>query len=173
MEENTKNLIEMFFNLAQLIVVLAGAIWAYFRFRKENPLHPRIEFDIKCAFWGPQHNSYLTEFVLTADNKGNVDHQFNEIRLRVLGIKSGEPFSEFAKYPPMTCFNEKIIDEVNIIPPKYKYYFVRPGVCQTFNYVSQVSEDIRFILVRATFFYEATHELHTAERVFEVRETNV
>lgn len=170
MDDDTKNLTDVIINSIQLLVILLSAIWAYFRFRREGPLHPRIEFGIDCKFYGPQSNSYLTSFSVTANNKGNVEHKFKEIRLRVLGIKANQTFTEFERYPPMVNFPEIIMKRVNIVPPTYGYYFVRPNVNQTFNYTTQIQADIRFIIVRATFEYQKTEEIHTTEQVFEVKE---
>ena len=162
MDSNTLNVLE-------LIVLIISAIWAYFRFRKENPLHPRIEFDINCNFLGPQHDSYLTSFIISAHNKGNVEHKFSEIKLRVLGIKTKDTLTDLEGYSPMVKFPQVIMKGVNIVPNKYGYFFVRPGVNQTFNYTTQVLSDIRFIIVRAAFKYQSTNEIHTAEKVFEVK----
>jgi hypothetical protein len=65
-------------------------------------------------------------------------------------------------------FPEKIMEGINIVPPKFGYFFVRPNVNQSFNYVTHVSEEIRFIIVRATFKYKITGDIHAAEKVFEV-----
>jgi len=171
MDEHTKNLTDVILSSIQLLILIISAVWAYFRFRKEDPLRPRIEFDIDCKFFGPQGNSYLTSFIATANNKGNVEHRFTQIRLRVLGIKTGEPLTEFEKYPPMANFPQELMKEVNIVPAEFEYYFVRPGVKQAFHYVTQTPENIRFVIVRATFKYQETDELHTAEKVFEVKVT--
>jgi hypothetical protein len=171
MDDHCKNLSDVILNSIQLLVLLVSALWAYFRFRKEDPLLPRIEFEINCQFFGPQQNSYLAAFIITANNKGNVEHRFSEIRLKVRGIKAGETLSEFKDFAPMVNFPVEIIKGVNIVPTKFGYFFVRPGVNQTFNYATQIPEHICFIIVRATFKYEETDELHTAERVFEVKTT--
>jgi hypothetical protein len=154
MDDQIKTLLTTIISLVQLIVVIVGAIWAYFRFRRENPLHPRIEFDLDCKFFTPQDNSYLTAITVSASNKGNVEHKFSEIRLRILGIKNNQPLEEFAKYPPMVEFPVEIMKGVNIVPPKYEYFFVRPNVNQTFNYATQIPSDTRFIIIRATFKYQ-------------------
>ncbi len=148
MADSTKNLIDVIIKSIQLLIILISAMWAYFRFRKEHPLHPRIEFDINCKFFGPQQNSYLTSFTISANNKGNVEHEFSEIRLRVLGIKTGQPLTDFLERPPMANFPVEIMKGVNIVPPKFKRFFVRPGVNQAFNYTTQVHENIRFIIFR-------------------------
>ena len=169
MDDTTKDWVDIILNAIQVIILVAGAIWAYIRFKIEDPLYPRIEFDIDCRFLGPQAGSYLTVFTVSARNKGNIQHTFAEIRLRVRGIKNGEPLTEFRKYPPMTNFPETIMKDINIVPPDLQYFFVRPGIDQDFNYVTQIAENIRFIIVRATFKYKKSNELHTAENVFEVR----
>lgn len=162
--EDLKNL----FAIVQSIIIIIGAIWAYFRFHRENPLHPRIEFDLDCKFFAPQNNSQLTAITVSASNKGNVEHKFGEIRLRILGIKNNQPLKEFAEYPPMVEFPIEIIKGVNIVPPKYEYFFVRPNVKQAFSYATQIPINIRFIIIRATFKYQSINEIHTAEKVFEV-----
>jgi hypothetical protein len=170
MNDHTRNLLDVVFSGIQLLIILVSALWAYFRFRKEDPLYPRIEFGLKCKVFGPHQNSYLASFTITANNKGNVEHKFSEIRLRIRGIKINELLTEFKEYSPMVNFPEKIIEGINIVPAKFGYFFVRPGVNQAFNYATQIPGDIRFIIVRATFKYQSTNELHAAERVFEVRE---
>lgn len=158
-------------NGLQSLAILVGALWAYFRFRSESPLHPRIEFDIDCKFLGPQNGDYLAGLTIFANNKGSVEHKFEEIRIRIRGIKKGAPLTEFAEYPSMVNFPEKIIvPGINIVPDKYEYFFVRPGVHQRFNYAVLVDADVRFIIVRAGFKYQDSKEVHTSERVFEVKE---
>ncbi len=169
MDDQTKNLATIIISGIQLVIVIIGAIWTYFRFRRENPLHPRIEFNLDCKFFEPQHNSHLTAITISAHNKGNVEHKFTEIRIRILGIKNNQPLKEFEKYPPMVEFPVEIMKGVNIVPPEYEYFFVRPNVNQTFNFATQISSDIRFIIIRATFKYQKINEIHTAERVFEVK----
>ncbi|PSR55890.1 hypothetical protein AHMF7605_21490 [Adhaeribacter arboris] len=173
MDDNTKNILEVAFQGIQATVLIASAFWAYFRFRQETPLHPRIEFDVKCVLYGPHLNNYLATFTITANNKGNVEHRFSEIRLKVLGIKNNEPLTEHIEFTPLINFPDKIIRGVNIVPSSFGYFFVRPSVNQTFNYAIKIPEHYRFILVRATFKYQQNGDLHTAERVFEVKaETN-
>jgi len=108
MGDETKNRIDVILNSIQLGIVLVTAVWAIYRFSKENPLRRRIEFGMDATFFGPQQNEYLASFTITANNKGNVEHRFSEIRLRILGIKADEALTEFKKYPPMTHFPEQI-----------------------------------------------------------------
>jgi hypothetical protein len=115
MDDNTKDLIGIILNSTQLLILLISAVWAFFRFQKEGPLHPRIEFDINCRFFGPQKNSYLASFIISANNKGNVEHRFSEIRLKVRGIKTDDLLEEFKEYPPMVNFPMGIMKGINIV----------------------------------------------------------
>ncbi len=169
MEKASLDMYELLIKLAEFLVVLGTSAWAIVRFRKEDPLRPRIEFDVDCNFWGPHHGSYLVAFTITARNKGNIEHRFADIRLRVLGIRDDRPLTEFEPYAPMVAFPEKVVQTGNIVPVDDGYYFVRPGVSQSFNYTSHVAENIRFVVVRATFKYKEDGDEHTAEKVFEVK----
>lgn len=155
--------------LAQLLAVVVGGVWVYLRFRREGPNHPRIEFGIDCTFLGPQQGFFVAAFVVNAHNKGYVEHRFTELRMKALGIKAGEALTDWKGHAPRLCFPEVIFRGVNLVPQEFGYFFVRPGVDQSFSFVTRVSQDIRFIVARATFKYQKTGDLHTVERVFEVK----
>ena len=150
--------------------MLAGGAWAYFRFKKEGVHSPRIELDLDCAFLGPQQGNYVAAFSIYAENKGQVEHRFKEIRLRVRGIRRNEVLVEWDERRPMLLFPDLIMSKANVVPPDYKYFFVRPSVRQRISYVTPISEEFSFILARLTFMYGSSNEIHTAERVFEVPE---
>ena len=120
MKEETRNLVTIIINSIGLVITVIGIIWAYFRFRRENPLYPRIEFNLDCKFFTPQHNSCLTAITISANNKGNIEHKFSEIRIRIRGIKNNEPLKEFKEYPPMVEFPVEVMKGVNIVPAKYE-----------------------------------------------------
>ena len=168
MDESTKRVWEVVLNILQLVAVVVGALWAYFRFRRERPNHPRIEFAVDCKFFGPILGDTVAAFEIHANNKGHVEHKFTEIRLKVRGIKEGAKLAYFEGREPRLSFPEELFKGVNLVGD-FGYFFVRPGVKQTFTFTTKVPADIRFLVARATFKYEATNDLHTAERVFDLR----
>ena len=169
-DESTKRVWDVVLSVLQLVAVVVGALWAYFRFRREGPNHPRIEFAVDCKFFGPVHGDSIAAFEIHANNKGHVEHKFTEIRLKVLGIREGEKLADWVGHEPRLSFPVELIRGVNLVPEKFGYFFVRPGVKQTFTFTTKVPADFRFLVARATFRYEATADLHTAERVFDVRD---
>jgi hypothetical protein len=117
---------------------------------------------------GPQKDKYVAAFTIHANNKGNIEHQFHEIRLRVLGIKSQDSLKEWEGREPLLRFPERNFETFNIIPEKMEYYFVRPGVHEKFSAVISIPDNWKFILARASFKYKKTGDLHTTQKVFEV-----
>ena len=153
---------------AQFIVVLFGATWAYLRFWREGVHKPRIQFDIDCSFYGPPDGQMVAAFRVLAYNKGHVEYRFDSIKLRALGLKKDEPLTDRKGSEPMLLFPHTLFKKVQLVPEKFGYFFVRPGVNQAFTYTTHIPGDIRFLVARATFRYKGTDDTHTAERTFEV-----
>src|SRR5271166_5969701 len=160
----TKNLLGVALGAVQTIVVIVGAIWAYFRFFREGAHRPRIEFDIECSFMGPQQDRYVAAFTINATNRGNIEHRFPEIRLRVRGITTDAALNAWNGCEPLLEFPEEEFKSVNIIPKKKGYYFVRPGVHQRLSFVTSVPASWKFVLAHASFIYKSSNELHTTEK---------
>ena len=169
MDETTKNLVDVLLSAATLLTVLATGAWAFFRFSREGVHKPRIEFDLECAFLGPQSDAFVAAFSIFAENKGQLEHRFDEIRLRVRGIRRNDRLKEWDERKPLLQFPELVLTTDKVVPPEYGYFFVRPGVRQRISYVASIPAEFSFVLARVTFRYGFTGDIHTAERVFQVR----
>ena len=91
MTDETKNLFDVLFAAAQFAALLIAAVWTYVRFFREGTHKPRIEFDVTCAFLEPIGGVRGAMFVVNAANKGNVEHEFLRISLKVGGLKRDQP----------------------------------------------------------------------------------
>lgn len=169
--DNTYYLFDIICSFLQLLALVVGGSWAYFRFRLEEPDKPRIEFDVDCQFLGPILGNFIAAFEIHAENKGHVEHKFSKIVIRVRGIRVGEPLAEWEKRAPRLSFPHELVRDVNLVPTDDEYNFVRPGVSQRFTFTTKIPADIRFIVAHATFEYERSEDEHTAERVFELPTT--
>jgi hypothetical protein len=114
----------------------------------ERKYTPHVEFKIDCQFFGPKENHYLANFILFAYNRGLVVHRFPKIELRVRGIKKEESFQYWKGNEPRVKFPHKIF-ETDVIPPKWNFIFVEPGVSQQINYSSIIAAEYAFLAVRA------------------------
>jgi hypothetical protein len=174
-----KDNIELLTQIIETLTIVIGGAWGIYKFLWENPLKPKVEFDFDCAFLGAQQGTYLAVFTVHVRNKGIIEHETNEIRITIRGIKNGTFIGLHKKEEmKMAAFPDKLVDEVNIVAKrddkKYKefYYFIRPGINQDFNYVTPIPEGYRFLLVKCSFKYKKDGiSVHTTERVFEVKPT--
>lgn len=118
----------------------------------ERCYEPHIEFTIETKLFGPQKGFCIVEFVITANNKSLIRHQFNEIFLRVLGIKEDEDLElrELEKDDSRLKFPEEIL-KTDIIPSNWNYIFIEPGVKQQITYTTRIPENIRFITAQKTY----------------------
>jgi hypothetical protein len=166
MDDRAKRLADIVIASLQLLAVIAGGIWVFFRFRREGSHTPKVEFDIEGKFFGPQCDWYLAEFVMSVKNKGLVRHKFTVITLRVRGIQSATPVTIWGDTQRVE-FPERIVGDANVMhKPKYNSIFVEPGVTQRVTFVARIPAGIRFVVARAEFEYD-TGRTHSAERVFE------
>ena len=106
----------------------------------------------------------VIEVGCVVENKGNVEQRFDDIRVSIRGIVEA-PLKELEGYEPRLEFPLKLAD-ASLVANKLKYYFVRPKVKQKFPLVVKIPSGNIVILVRATFRYENTNEIHSAERSF-------
>lgn len=149
--------------------LVAGAAWAFWRFRRERTDAPQIAFAVDVRLHGPSEGKYAAEYVLTFENKGKTRVEVSEIVLLVRGIRSGEKLDEWEGKEPRLLFPHKLVDNKKVIPPNYGYIFFEPGIKQDYKYVSIVPEDFKFILVHGLFYYKDRNP-HSAERVVTVGE---
>jgi len=136
--------------------------------KQERKDVPRIEFSIECNVYGPENGDFLTEFLLIIRNRGDIQHKFNRITLRVRGIENGRPLCHWEGYEPRLSFPERVLDNVNVIPKGYNYFFVEPGVVQVLTYVTKIPSSIKYVQAFALFEYDE-YTPHTTERVFQMK----
>ena len=163
------------------LIIAAFGIWFNLRLKKiddkkqkeianlTSKFTPHIEFDIDCKFFGPCNGKYAAQFIMTASNKGITRHKFDSIILRVRGIKEKSDLSLWKPlYPCRLKFPEELLKD-DVVPHDMEYYFVEPGVCQRFNYITIIEKGVKFITARAEFKYtHKNYKPHTAERMFEL-----
>ncbi len=139
----------------------------------ERKYKPHIEFTLDAEFLGPQKGKYIAEFIIYANNKSLVRHEFKKIEFRVLGIKKEEELCEWKNHPPRLYFPHEIIDpkKTDIFPGGWNFIFVEPGVKQRISFAAPIDADYAYIVAHAKFNYDS-YTPHTIERVFALNETS-
>lgn len=158
---------DIFFESLKVLLAIGAAIFTYFRFFREGTHKQRIEFDIDCSDLGEVGNERIIEIGCIAENKGNVEQRFDDIRVTLRGIQEGESLSEIKGHEPRLSFPTEIV-EASLIPDRWEYFFVRPKVKQRFPLVIRVPGKCNYVHVRSTFRYKGTNDIHSAERAFQL-----
>lgn len=152
-------------SLIQLCLALTAAIFAYYKFFREGSHRQRIEFDIGIEDLGRHGGQRIIEVKISAANKGRVEQRFEKISLRIRGLKNGQELHSIEGLAPRLFFPEQI-ERTRVIPEKYQYYFVRPGVTQVFSVTLTIPADWVVMNAHAKFRYLGLNQVHTAEHSF-------
>jgi len=151
------------FEAINIILVMGVVIFTYFRFFREGTHRQRIELDIEFNDLGKKKDDRIIEIGVVVENKGNVDHKVDGIRLRIRGLDNNTCLSELEGHKPRLVF-PKDLGKINLVPSGK--YFVRPNVKQRFSVVIRIPGDWTHMLARSTFKYDGDVGVHDTERGF-------
>lgn len=147
----------------EVAAIVAGGWW----FLYTTQFKPRIQFDLECNFFQLPSvpKAYLVEVSFVFENKGFVEHRLYDLSLSIHGLSPkliSDPTS-----PDCRAFRATLYEKRVIVPTRYKWYFVRPGVRQVITHQVVLAEPGPVIQVTAGFSYKKRAEWpHTARRVF-------
>lgn len=132
----------------------------------ESVHEPHIEFSVECAFFGPQAGSYAMQILLIVENKGRVQQRISSMILRLRGIDADQELTFREDERKRLCFPLELIKNEQLVTKDVGYFFVEPGVRQSFAYFTSVPTSTRFLLVYSRFQYaDETEKYHTVQRM--------
>jgi hypothetical protein len=155
--------------LSDVISVLAIGAAAWW-FLTTTKFKPRIQFDLDCNFLPLKENEdyFISELQFIFENKGFVEHRLYRLTVSVHALESEESLSE-KEVTKELLFKKRLLSEVSLVPRKYGFYFVRPGVRQIITHTIKVPKSVSIIRVTAGFDYESSGKYpHTSRKVFKV-----
>lgn len=163
---------QIIFEIIKFALIVTAALFTYYKFFREGTHKQRIEFDIDFCNLGVKNSYRIIEIGALAENKGNVEQKFNSMLLRIRGIDNNSKLIELKNHEPRLAFPIDSKKKWEMIPEKYKPFFVRPGVKQRFPIVVKIPENWTHIQVKITFKYEGTKDIHVSERTFQTNVEN-
>lgn len=163
--------IETTFEIIKIVVVVAAAVFTYYKFFREGSHHQRVEFDVTCKAIDLRNSERILEIECIVENKGNVEQRMDSIKVVIRGIRNGTPPKELKDHEPRLEFPEKL-KAASLVSKKSGYYFIRPKVKQSFPLCVSIPFDYDLILVSGRFYYQKSKDRHTAEHVFNLRDKN-
>jgi hypothetical protein len=153
-----KDVTEMISGGLTSLGVLAAGWW----FLYTTQFKPRIQFDLSCRFLplDPTQHTYLAEVSLIFENKGFVEHRMYDLELSIHGLAEGTSGQSFAR---------PLFPRAKIVPARYEFYFVRPGIQQIIVHPVIIEAPGPIIRITSGFNYERRIQWpHTVRRFFSV-----
>ncbi len=131
----------------------AGAWWAFMKWRKQDALFPRINFEVSANFVGVQGDHIVTELVAVLENKGEVPLKIRHFSFKLRGLDSSAAVAKGSEAIRKQLLFPVLLDEGDFIPRSWAYSFVYPGVRTEYNFVTAISKDISFVRTQGDFEY--------------------
>jgi len=153
-------------SLASVIAIVAAAWW----FLVTTKFKPRIQFDLDCKFFplGQNADFLVAELQFIFENKGFVEHKLYNLNLSVHALESETALKRKERTNELV-FKKRILEQISLVPEKYKFYFVRPGARQVITHIFTVPKDASVIRVTSSFDYVRSDKFpHTSRRIFRV-----
>jgi hypothetical protein len=164
-----KSNIEFIKNFIEILAILIGGGWAFWRFILQREAHSKIQFNLDLRVLGIQKDKYIVEIIAIVENKGLVRHYINDFRFDLLYLSKEHKVIEGDRKINRQVQFIKLINKRYWIPPDWYYSFIDPGITQNYTYVTHLPIESRYALIYALFKYpDKKSGFHTAQKVFKI-----
>lgn len=162
--EQWKNLAAALQSFATAISFIAGGIWVYFRYIRQQENFPNIEFSADVDLIGEQGDWFIVELIGIIENKGKVQHKMEEFEFDLNAINSQDTIDVSNDWGGQVHF-PNLVAKGSFLPKSYSFFFIDPGVRAKYSYIARVSKDATFLIFHCWFNYVDGRRFgHTAER---------
>ena len=165
-------ILELLQSVAALVVLVLGAFWGYFKWRKRREHAPRLEFTVDVNFVGLHKGQWLVEVLALVDNKGLVQHRIREFSFDLRTLDVNDPIEEGEKEINYQTRIPRKVKEAAWIPRDWESTFIEPGLKTRYSYVVAVPRTAKFVLVHGKFDYGRKGLFHTSDKLVAVPESN-
>jgi hypothetical protein len=151
-------------HVLEALAIAASAWW----FLYTTQFKPRVQFDLECRFFPlpSADEAYLVEVAFVFENKGFVEHRIYDLSLSIHGLSTKILSPDGLARDPY-AFDVVLFPRQSMVPERYEWYFVRPGVRQVITHEVVLTKPGPMVELTAGFTYHRrAGEPHTAQRVF-------
>ena len=153
-------------DLAKGTLECAAAIGGGWWFFRQSQAERRIQFDLSCSFVSSGDSRVFAEVQCEFENKGFVEHRIYDLTLSIHALAETTSKVETGHEAE---FTRTVLSRRVIVPRKYGFYFVRPGVRQVITHLVLLPQPCPLVRITAGFNYTEDGKYpHTARRVFQV-----
>jgi hypothetical protein len=162
--DQIKTIVEIVNGVAAILAILAAGGW----FLYTSQFKQRIQFDVELRALRLQSNPSHTviELAFTFENKGFVEHRLWNLNASLHSLEDESALTAKPENRELQ-FTKRLLPSTQLVPKKYGYFFVRPGVRQIITHILAIPADCSVVRVTASFDYRKNGRWpHTIRRVF-------
>lgn len=140
-------------NIAEIIAIVIGGIWVYWKFFLNRENESKIELDLDIKLVGKSQNTLILELSAVLTNKGLVRHIIENFSFDFLylsnadSIIKGDEIIDHQLLFPNKLFN----DPQQWVSKKWYQAFVDAGVTRKFSHITFIPADSKYGLLITRF----------------------
>lgn len=147
------HIFELIGKVATGAAAFAGSWWALIKWRKQDALFPRINFEVSANFVGIQGDHIVMELVAVLENKGEVPLKIRRFSFKLRGLSKSAAIERGSAAIRGQLLFPVVLDEGDFVPPSWDHSFVYPGVRTEYNFVTAIPRTIAFVRMQGDFEY--------------------
>jgi hypothetical protein len=154
--------------LVSVVLALAGAWWAYEKWRKRDEHFPRVYFEVSVNFLGLKEDQILCELVATLENKGVVPLKIRKFSFLLRGLGNQDLIERGGDEIRNQIVFPNRLEQGMFVPKDWDFTFVYPGVRTEYNFVTAIPRNTEFVRMQGDFEYLRTGSSHHAAKILKV-----
>ena len=148
---------------------IVGVFWALLKWKKQDELFPRINFEVSANFLGFQDDKVITELVAVLENKGQVPLKISDFSFKLRGLRVSDRLEKGPDAIRGQLLFPAVLEQGDFVPRSWNYSFVYPGVRTEYNFVMAIPSDVAFVRMEAAFVYLGrANDSHHAAKILAV-----
>jgi hypothetical protein len=154
--------------LLSTVLAIAGAWWAYEKWKKRDEHFPRINFEVSVNFLGVKDHQVVCELIAILENKGVVPLKIKDFSFRLLGLGEHDPILIGGEEIRKQIRFPRRLSEGVFVPESWEYSFVYPGIKTEYNFITSIPEDTSYVRIQGDFEYLEVEGSHHAAKALKV-----
>ena len=153
------NQLEPIGRILTIMSLLISAFLIYTKLVIERGLFPPVEFYLKWIVHGEQKNRIIIEILPVLENKGTSILIVKNLRIEVRYLLREDPIRFFPNFRGRLDFSRSLEDDLylddsgrfQVLPHDT---FIKPGVKQTYSFITFIPNEASYVLLHSTFDYD-------------------
>ncbi len=165
--QKVKLIFEIIASGVTTLAIIAGGIWAYFRFVRQRENSALIDFSVDIKFISKKNNWWVVEVLAYIENRGKVQHRIKEFTFDLSSLDVENSVETSSRYNNQVYFPNDVA-EGSFLPNNCSFFFIEPGLKNKYTYVARIPLTADLLILHSSFKYLNSKHFHTAEVTLKV-----